>query len=255
MRFAAIILFLFYSSISAQYNYDFKQFGEETVEFLKQPGKWDGDDYLTIALIAGGTFSLMFVDDAVRSEMLKDRSYVGSVPLEFARYWGEPVPSIAIAGLLYLHGSLTDDDVTKKIGYEVGQSMIYTAALTQFIKISFGRARPYTGKDPFSLRPFQSLSEDNWALPSGHTSLAFSLSTVLANNTDSDFLKGLAYIPALMTAFSRVYYNRHWTSDVFMGALIGYFIGRFVVNLHEQKEEMNVETFTHRPILSFSLSL
>lgn len=255
MRFAVIILFLFYSSISAQYNYDFKQFGEETVEFLKQPGNWDGDDYLTIAIIAGGTFSLMFADDAVRSEMLKDRSYVGSVPLEFARYWGEPVPSIAIAGLLYIHGSLTDDDVTKKIGYEVGQSMIYTAALTQFLKISFGRARPYTGKDPFSLKPFQSLSEDDWSLPSGHTSLAFSLSTVLANNTDSDFLKGLAYIPALMTAFSRVYYNKHWTSDVFMGALIGYFVGKFAVDLHKQTEAMNPETFTHRPILSFSLSL
>jgi len=255
MRIIPILLILFYSTATAQYNYDFKQFGDETVEFLKQPGNWDGDDYLTIALIAGGTFSLMFADDAVRSEMLKDRSYVGPVPMEFAHYWGEPVPSIAIAGLLYLHGALTDDDVTKKIGYEVGQSMLYTAALTQFLKISFGRARPYTGKDPFSFKPFQSLSDDNWSLPSGHTSLAFSLSTVLANNTDSDFLKVLAYIPAFMTAFSRVYDNKHWTSDVFMGAAIGYFVGWFVTDLHKKNDEFNNKVYTHRPVLSISLVL
>jgi membrane-associated phospholipid phosphatase len=254
MRILSIIVILGYSSLSAQYNYDFKQFGEETADFIKQPGNWTSGDYLTIALIAGGTFSIMFIDDAIRSEMVKDRRHVGSVPLEFARYWGEPIPALSLAAVLYLHGVINDDRTTKKMGYEIGQSMVYTAALTQFLKISFGRARPYTGENPFYLRPFQSLSDDNWSLPSGHTSLAFSLSTILAGNTDSDLLKGLAYIPAFMTAFSRIYYDKHWASDVFMGAFIGYFVGKFVSDLHERNEEMNLETYTHRPFISFSLS-
>jgi membrane-associated phospholipid phosphatase len=254
MRITVLFILLFLSASKAQFNYDLNQFGEETVEFLKQPGRWNGDDYLTIALIAGGTYSLMFLDDAIKSEMLKDRSYVGSVPLEFAKYWGEPIPAIALGGVLYLHGLITDDNTTKKIGFEIGQSMIFTASVTQVLKISFGRARPYTEKGPFCYHPFQSLSEDNWALPSGHTSLAFSLSTILAGNSESDFIKGLAYIPAFMTAFSRIYYNRHWTSDVFLGAFIGYFVGRFVLDLHEQNEDMNLETFTHRPILSISFT-
>ncbi len=254
MRIITVITILVYSTISAQLNYDIKQFGEETAEFIKQPGNWTSDDYLTIALIAGGTFSLMFVDDAIRSEMLKNQSHVGSVPMEFARYWGEPIPSLSLAAVLYLHGVITDDRSTKKIGYEIGQSMLYTATLTQFLKISFGRARPYTGKGPFSYKPFQSLSNDDWSLPSGHTSLAFSLSTILAGNTDSDLLKGLAYIPAFMTAFSRSYYNKHWASDVFMGAFIGYFVAKFVIELHKQNEAAGVQTFVHRPVLSFSFS-
>ena len=254
MRIFTLVIILCYSSATAQLNYDIKQFGEETLDFIKQPAKWTAADYFTIALIAGGTFSLMFVDDAIRSEMVKDRKHVGSLPLEFARYWGEPIPSVSLAVLLYLHGVITDDRSTKKIGYEIGQSMVYTAALTQFLKISFGRARPYTGEGPFSFRPFQSLSIDNWSLPSGHTSVAFSLSTILAGNTDSDLLKGLAYIPAVMTAFSRSYYDKHWASDVFMGAFIGYFVAKFVLELHKQNEELGADTFAHRPIISFSLS-
>jgi membrane-associated phospholipid phosphatase len=132
--------------------------------------------------------------------------------------------------------------------------MFYTAALTQVLKISFGRARPYTGKDPFTFKPFQSLADENWSLPSGHTSLAFSFSTILAMNTESDLLKGLAYLPAFMTAFSRIYYNKHWISDIFMGAFIGYFVGRFVADLHKTKEETYIEPQTHRPVLSISLS-
>lgn len=254
MRYLLFILLLIYSTSAAQLNYDLKQFGEETVDFIKQPSNWDGDDYLTIALIAGGTFSLMFVDDAVRSEMIKDRSYVGSVPLEFGRYWGEPITHIGLGAVLYIHGLIADNNTTKKIGYEIGQSMIYTAALTQVLKISFGRSRPYTERGPFSLKPFQSLDEENWSLPSGHTSLAFSLSTILAHNTDSDFLRVLSYIPAFMTAFSRSYYDKHWTSDVFMGAFIGYFVGKFVVDLHRDKENMQGAQNMHKPIISLSLT-
>ena len=92
----------------------------------------------------------------------------------------------------------------------------------------------------------------NWSLPSGHTTVAFSLSTVLAANTDSYVLKTAAFIPAFLTAFSRVYQDHHWTSDIFLGAMIGYFVGKFVTNLHEEKELS--PKIAQIPLLSLSLS-
>ena len=59
---------------------------------------------------------------------------------------------------------------------------------------------------------------------------------MLAKNTDSGWLKVASYIPAGLTVVSRIYQDEHWASDVFLGGAIGYFVGNWVVNLHEQKE-------------------
>ena len=46
-------------------------------------------------------------------------------------------------------------------------------------------------------------------------------------------------IPAFLTGISRIYHDKHWSSDVFLGAAIGYFTARFVNNLHDNLEVKN----------------
>ena len=58
------------------------------------------------------------------------------------------------------------------------------------------------------------------ALPSGHTSLAFSLITPYAE-TYSRWL----YVIPVSVGIARMYENKHWFSDVILGAAIGYFSG------------------------------
>ena len=65
-------------------------------------------------------------------------------------------------------------------------------------------------------------------------------------------LKIVAFIPAFLTAISRVYQNYHWTSDVFLGAMIGYFTGKFITDLHKETELSG--QINHAPILSLKLS-
>ena len=73
-------------------------------------------------------------------------------------------------------------------------------------------------------------------MPSGHSTVAFILSTVFSRNADSPILKVLAYVPAAVTMISRVYQDQHWTSDTFAGAALGYFVGTWVVDHHEQSD-------------------
>ncbi len=246
----AIILIFTASNSTAQNNYDLKQFGEETVEFIKAPLSWDAGDFLTLGVIAAGTYALMYADQDINQMMRKDTSFAKSFPMEFGRYWGEPVTSVVSSAALLIHGYATNDETTKKIGFEIGQSFLYTIAVTEVLKITIGRARPYTGNNPFTFDMF-SFRESNWSMPSGHTSIAFSLSTVLAANTNSTFLKILAFTPAFITAVSRVYQNHHWTSDVFLGAFVGYFIGKFVTDLHQENEKN--PTTLPPPLLSITL--
>lgn len=219
---------------NAQNRYNFDQYFEETGDLLCAPTHWDKNDFIRLGSVLGSAFLIMQIDETIRDEMLKDRSFYYSPPVEFARYWGEPLTTLTVAGGLVLQSLVTDNKANRHLAYEIMQSFSYTAGITGLLKLSLGRARPFTGKSPFKFEPFQHVQNAFRSFPSGHTSIAFSLSTVLASRTDNDALKVLYYVPAFATAFSRVYQNHHWTSDVFIGACLGYFIGKFVTDLHDK---------------------
>ena len=246
------IIFVFLSTnILAQNEYDFKQFINEASDYYTAPLNWDSNDFLTFGIVAVSTYGLMYLDESIKNEFSKINSNKKNWLMEVGRYWGEPIPSIALSGLLLLHGYVYDNNSTKKIGFEVGQSFLYSVSVTSALKIVFGRSRPYTGHDPFTFDPI-SFTDSKWSHPSGHTTVAFSLSTVLAANTENTAWKIAAFIPAFLTAISRVYQDYHWTSDVFLGGIIGYFTGKFITDLHNEKE-LNGQIQT-TPLISLSLS-
>jgi membrane-associated phospholipid phosphatase len=244
-----------------QLKYNFSQFGNETWDFIKQPTKWDGGDWLKIGLIAGGTFLIMETADKPVRDFLGyprlDNSlpkYYYSVPIEFGRMWGELYTPVLLFGGFAIHSLLTDDIGTRKIGYEIGQASLYAGAVTYILKLAIGRARPYVNEGPKSFQPFSSLfSPDYQSLPGGHNTVAFALSTVLSRNAKPVWLKVLAYVPAALTFISRVYQDKHWTSDDFLGAAVGYFVATWVVDQHENNKSI-VEMSSIYPI-SFRIAL
>ncbi len=239
-----VLLFLMVQpSLFSQNVYNLSQFSDESFRFIQQPTKWESNDWLKFGLISAGTILLMQADQPIRENVLKDRSYYKSFPIEAGRIWGEGYPTAILAGAFGLHGIIANDASTKKIGFEIVQSAIYAGAITTLLKVVVGKARPFTNKGDATYKPFSILDDDFHSLPSGHVTLAFSLSTVLARNTKSDLLKIIAYIPAVLTAVSRVYQDNHWSSDVFLSAAIGYFVGDWVVNLHEEKKSSIETTF------------
>ena len=50
----------------AQNKYDFRQFRDEAFLFVKQPGKWDGGDWLKLGLVGAGTYEVHQYDAAIR---------------------------------------------------------------------------------------------------------------------------------------------------------------------------------------------
>ena len=224
------------SSLQAQNTYTFSQFGNETVDFIKQPTRWDGNDWLKLGLAGAGTFLVTQIDQPVRDAMMKDRSYYDSAPIKIGKYWGEAYPTVIAASAFALHGLLTENRSTKKVGFEIIQAALYSGGITTALKLAVGRARPYTNQGSSHYEPFTIMDDGYHSFPSGHTQLAFALSTVLSRNVDSRTLKVLAFVPAAMTAFSRIYQDYHWTSDCFVSAVIGYIVATWVVDLHDSKE-------------------
>jgi hypothetical protein len=63
------------------------------------------------------------------------------------------------------------------------------------------------------------------------------LTTVLSRNASPGWLKVLAYVPAALSVVGRVYLDKHWTSDVFLGGAIGYYTATWVVDQHERADD------------------
>ncbi len=234
--FATLLLStIFTSNIYSQNKYDISQFYNESIQFVKQPLNWEGNDWLKLGLVSAGTILAVQADQPIRDAVLRDQRFNGTVPEQIGRVWGKGYATIFFAGAFGLHGLITDDPSSKKIGFEIIQATLYAGAITQFLKMTVGRARPYTNEGIGNYRPFSLWNDDYHALPSGEVTLAFSLSTVLSKNSKSDLLKIISYLPAVLTMASRVNRDMHWSSDVFLAAAIGYFVGDWVTNLHEEQ--------------------
>ncbi|MCX6145086.1 MAG: phosphatase PAP2 family protein [Ignavibacteriales bacterium] len=246
-----LVVIICESSLFAQSKYDFSQFGHETADFIKQPSRWDRNDWIKLAVMSTGSFLLIQVaDQPARDLILQDRSYLYSIPVEAGRIWGELYSPVVLFGGFAAHSLITNDMTTRKIAYEIGQASLYTGAITLILKTAFGRARPFMNEGISSYHPF-SFRDDYHSFPGGHTATAFVLSTVLSRNAGPKWLKILAYLPAVITPFSRIYEDMHWVSSCFFGGALGYFVATWVVDIHEKSDMLNPGN-SSTPLLSFS---
>lgn len=234
--FLSLFLIIFsFQLIYAQNDYNFKTFGKDSEKFIHQPVKWSAKDGLILLGISGLTYSSMFFDNDIQSIALQNDQYKNTFLVELGRLWGEGWLSPSLGSLIYISGLANENSHNKKIGYEILSSSVYTGLITMILKFGFGRERPTHNSNQYSFYPLSLQGSNFLSLNSGHTALAFSTSTILAKNTDNNFLKVAFYFPAFLTAFSRVYQNHHWLSDVILGGFIGYFVADFVAKIHMTK--------------------
>jgi membrane-associated phospholipid phosphatase len=158
-----------------------------------------------------------------------------------------------VAGVFGLYGILAKDTAAKKVSIELLQAGIYAELVTTVLKSFIGRARPVYTNNAFTFKPLTFFDYNFQSMPSGHTTSAMALSTIMSRHAHKTVFKILAYVPAGFTMFSRLYQNQHWLSDEVLAAAIGIFVGNWVVDLHEGKRhQINVKTVTPNAI-SFSI--
>lgn len=238
--------------------YSISQFGSESLLFFKQPLRWKGNNWLHVGIIAGGTALLTLADqpfrDASQGNPPGPQRYYHSAIVEGGRMYGEWYSIGGVAGIFGVYGLIAKDTAAKKISIELLQSGLYAEGLTTLIKMAVGRSRPYTNEGPGKFRPFTGINKNSNSFPSGHSTSAFALSTVMSRHANSNALKILAYVPAGFTLFSRIYQDKHWVSDELLGAAFGFFVGNWVVDIHESKRHRINVTSIFPPTISFALN-
>ena len=139
---------------------------------------------------------------------------------------------------LYALGRIGKYDRVADLGWHGTEAVLLAEGMTYTIKGFAGRARPFLshGTDPDALYFAKGFGDGDYtSFPSGHSTTAFAAAAAVTNETTrwwprSTWIVGpLMYTGAAAVGLSRMYHNRHWASDVVMGAAIGTFTGRKVV--------------------------
>jgi membrane-associated phospholipid phosphatase len=170
------------------------------------------------AVVAGGVASLFLVDGPVR-QFAQDRRSPG---LDRAaagfRQLGEPVVVLPASLGAWGLGLARDDDDLAHTGARATTSLMVATVLVHVGKLILGRERPSVSGNAFAYDPFSGLTDKS--LPSGHTAIAFAFASSLADD-DRSVARIALYAAATGTAWSRVNDNKHWASDVALGAVVG----------------------------------
>ena len=127
-------------------------------------------------------------------------------------------------------GYINQDCRLKLTALSSAKALIYAGIITQGLKYIAHRYRPYENEGPY-MWGGPSLESDHHSFLSGHSSTTFTIASVVASAYSDEPIVGyIAYTLATGTALSRIYDNKHWTSDVICGAALGYAIGKFCYN-------------------------
>jgi membrane-associated phospholipid phosphatase len=212
------------------------------------------------AALAGGfivgTLALRPVDQyfatKLQNKYSQSNQFLQNTAIGF-RTIAEPGAFI-IGGTLYIAGRVSKQRDMADLGLHGTEAVVVGSLFAGVMKDFFGRARPFvhpptdsTGFDPNNWQIGRGLRQgDSYrSFPSGHSVAAFAAAAAVANETsrwwpDWKWVIGPAmYGGAALVGVSRMYNNRHWASDVMMGAAIGTFAGNKVVRYHHRTNPDN----------------
>lgn len=208
--------------------------------FFASPFNFTSEDYLFSALVMSATALSSTLDLSVRNQISKTQSLTMDRVTMFGERMGNPQYGTLLGGALYLGGHFIGDKYLRETGQILVEAILFNGIVTQGLKMTFGRSRPGfdDGHYDFSIFEFEN-EDDNHSFPSGHTSTAFAITTVLSERVNNTYASILLYSLAGLTAYQRVYANRHWFSDTVIGAILGTAIGKKVISLHTDLGDEN----------------
>ena len=208
-------------------------------QVIVSPAHWKKKDFLRLSAVLGTGLILYAVDQDIR-QWVEDNGTSSSEDFsDVVTHFGDGGVLAGLIAVMYTTGELSKSNGLRKTALKSLESWLTTGVVVSVMKFTIGRARPYTDESSHSFHPFSTGSR-NYSFPSGHTSAAFAVATAIAEQSRKAYVDIAAYTLASLVALSRVHEDKHWASDVFIGACLGYFIAKKISALDRGRNSSKV---------------
>ena len=216
--------------VSTQYA---RRLFQDTGTILTSPLHWNTRDWLTVAGVGLITGGLMVADHGIRNYIQKKRTDDTADVSQVFRPFGGFVPAALVAGI-HVTGHAFELPRLKAASADALEASLITAGVfVTPLKFLTGRSRPDKEEGSAQYRPLHL----GTSLPSFTTAHAFAVASALSEHFPHPAVSVLAYGLAGAVGLTRVHDDKHWTSDVFLAAVIGTAVGKAVVKLNEKRRE------------------
>jgi membrane-associated phospholipid phosphatase len=217
----------------------FKALLKDEAEIWTSPLRFSIRDWAVVAGLSAVTGYLIVKDESLYERVKTyqmNHAWVDKISPSLTLL-GDGNVSLGISGLFFISGSIFKDRKARDTSKLVLMSLIHSGIVVQLLKHLSGRQRPEAedGQDHWAgpsgfFKRYKNHSDMFYdSFPSGHTITVWSTATVIAHQYNkTPFIPILSYSLAALSGMSRVTEDKHWVSDVVVGAVLGFAIGKFV---------------------------
>jgi hypothetical protein len=211
--------------------------GSDVKETFTAPAGWETRDWLVAGGVTAGIGLTMAFDKEIQQAVQRNRNgTLDSIFNAVEPFGAEYAPGVL--GAFYIGGEIFKDQRAKSVALDgISASIIASGLILQPLKYGIGRSRPGDNQGAYNFVPFNG----NDSFPSGHSTEAFTLATVIAEHYDAIWVKFGSFGIASMVGYARLNNNSHWASDVLAGAAIGTFVGHVVVHFNQNHRNISLQ--------------
>jgi PAP2 superfamily len=150
--------------------------------------------------------------------------------------FGQGCNNLGLAAVFVAGGLIFKDHRATETGILSAEALLHSGIVVFVGKTLSGRERPLVeeGNGNFDFLSDPNAGSSHHSFPSGHTISAWAMATVIATEyKDVKWVPYTCYTLATAVGVSRIALAKHWPSDVLVGSMLGYAIGRMVVKNHQ----------------------
>jgi membrane-associated phospholipid phosphatase len=207
----------------------FPQLKRSAAHLATAPLRWEGSDWTKFGLGVAAVGGALLLDKDLRQAVENNTGGALRRVAEGVAPFGAEY-SFGALGAFYLAGRYLKDDTARAVAEDgLDSSLIAAGVVSPILKATIGRRRPSQTGEIFAR------GGGGVSFPSGHTTQAFAVASVVAAHYASPWIKVAAYGIAGLVGLSRMEQGAHYASDVLAGALIGIAVGNAVVRLHDSE--------------------
>ena len=222
------------------HSYGWHQIGYDTRRLSTRPARWDRRSGRRLGAVAGTTLGLYLLRDEIRDIVQNNRSAGLDRFLGDARIMGQGGFAPALAVAAYLSSFATRNDRERETAVLLMESWAWSAAAAWGGSFVLAAERPEQG------------DQVEWFHTDGHgVSLDAALAASVIPPLRRQYLRvdpddgagrkfwkrtgtALLYAGAGLTAYQRLYADKHWAPDVFLGTWTGLTAGRNLNRAHDE---------------------